>query len=132
MAGEPNDQMFIPEAREDREHVELLLRVARMYYLDQATQNEIARAIGYSRPTVSRLLAEARRRNVVSVTVAHPLEQVLDTERRLVQQFGLKHAVVAASSPGLDPARPSGGWPRVSSSTSGTGARSWRCPTGPP
>lgn len=98
-----DDQMFIPEGREDREHVELLLRVARMYYLDHATQNEIARRIGYSRPTVSRLLAEARRRGVVSVNVSHPLEQVLAAEKQLIQRFGLKNAVVASTSPGVQP-----------------------------
>ncbi|GAE73867.1 transcriptional regulator [Cutibacterium acnes JCM 18916] len=46
----------------DREHIQTLLTVARRYWLEQATQAEIAAEIGYSRSMVSRLLDEARRR----------------------------------------------------------------------
>lgn len=103
MTNENDDQMYIPEAREDRARVELLLQVARLYHLEQRTQSEIARAVGYSRPTVSRLLAEARRRHVVSVVVSHPLEQVLTAERQLAKRFGLTNVVVASTRSGLQP-----------------------------
>ena len=44
----------------DREHIQTMLTVARRYWLEQATQAEIAAEIGYSRSMVSRLLDEAR------------------------------------------------------------------------
>ena len=43
-----------------RADVEILLRVSRMYYEQGLMQSEIAARIGYSRPHVSRLLAQAR------------------------------------------------------------------------
>lgn len=50
----------------------LLYRAARMYYLDNATQAEVAAALGTSRPTVSRLLAEARASGIVRIEVLDP------------------------------------------------------------
>jgi|SRR5665647_521557 len=70
-----------------REHVELLFRVARLYHEDGASQADIAGIVGYSRPTVSRLLAEAKARRMVTVTVSHPLERVLENEVQLQRRF---------------------------------------------
>lgn len=44
----------------DRERAALLLEVSRMYWEEQLDQRTIAQRAGYSRPTVSRMLAEAR------------------------------------------------------------------------
>lgn len=79
----------------DREHIALVLRTAQMYYEQELSQDEIAREIGYSRPTVSRLLAEARRNGIVQITVHHPLIQLVDAERKLRSRFGLQTARVA-------------------------------------
>lgn len=88
---------------DDRAHLLLLLKVARRYYEDRASQQEVAAEIGYSRPTVSRLLDEARRRGIVRIQVGHPLERVLRVERALARRFGLTDARV------IDPGnRPTG------------------------
>lgn len=87
----------------DREHVQLLLTVARRYYLDDASQDEIAREIQFSRATVSRLLTEARRRRIVRFQIGHPLERVLALEQALVERFALNGARVADPAPGADP-----------------------------
>ena len=42
------------------DEVELLTRVASLYYLEDETQAEIAAALGLSRPKVARLLSKAR------------------------------------------------------------------------
>jgi DNA-binding transcriptional regulator LsrR (DeoR family) len=76
--------------RREREDVRLLLHVARLYYEDQRTQADIARSVGYSRPTVSRLLARAQARGIVRITIAHPLERILAIEERLRSDLGLK------------------------------------------
>ncbi len=78
-----------------RGHIQLLLEVARMYYVEGRSQAEIAELIGYSRPTVSKLLTEARRRNMVRISIEHPLEQAFELERQLAKRFRLKVAVVA-------------------------------------
>ena len=83
-----------------RNRASLLLEVARMYWDEDLGQTEIARRTGYSRPTISRMLAEARRVGVVTVTVAHPIERLMALEKRLVDAFGLKTARVSEATPG--------------------------------
>ena len=52
-----------------------MYQAASMYYLQDATQAEVAHALGTSRATVSRLLSEARRRGMVRIEVIRPLEE---------------------------------------------------------
>lgn len=80
----------------DRARVQLLLSIARMYYEDGLDQREIAAAVSFSRPTVSRLLAEARERKIVRFQISHPLEQALECEHLVKKKFGLRHAAVAS------------------------------------
>lgn len=90
------------ESRE-REHVQLLLQVARAYYLEDRSQNDIAELIGYSRSSVSRLLTEARDRKIVRFLIGHPLERQMALERALVERFGIRDARVADEIPDLSP-----------------------------
>lgn len=77
-----------------------------MYFLEDLAQAEIAERVGYSRPTVSRLLTEAKERGMVRIEVGHPIEQSLELERRLTAEFGLDVAVVAHSESTRAVARP--------------------------
>ena len=52
---------------------ELMYSAASLYYLQDATQAEIAEQLGTSRATVSRLLAEARRLGIVRIDVVSPV-----------------------------------------------------------
>lgn len=54
---------------------ERLVGVARMYYEQDRTQNEIAGRYGISRPMVSKLLKEARDRGIVSIRICAPQEE---------------------------------------------------------
>lgn len=50
----------------------LLYAAAKLYYSEDATQAEVAAQLGTSRATVSRLLAEAKRRGIVRIEVVAP------------------------------------------------------------
>ncbi|MEW6932244.1 sugar-binding transcriptional regulator [Trueperella pyogenes] len=82
----------------DREHLELLLKVARRYYIDNTKQSEIAAEIGYSRVTVSRFLAQARASGIVKIEISHPSERLLGLERQLRDIYGLKEVRVVAAT----------------------------------
>ena len=83
-----------------RNRASLLLEVSRLYWEEDLGQADIARRTGYSRPTVSRMLTEARRVGIVTVTVAHPIERLMALEEQLVDTFGLKTARVSEVTPG--------------------------------
>lgn len=55
----------------------LMHAAARMYYLEDATQADIAVRLETSRATVSRLLAEARRHGIVRIEVVAPVDHDL-------------------------------------------------------
>jgi deoxyribonucleoside regulator len=76
------------------DRTELLAQIASLYYEDNLTQDEIARRIGTSRSTVSRILGEAREAGVVEITVHYPWKTVPALEDDLVARFGLRQASV--------------------------------------
>ena len=51
---------------------DLLAQVASLYYEDRLTQDEIARRVGTSRSTISRMLGQAREIGVVEIVVHYP------------------------------------------------------------
>lgn len=64
--------------------VALMHQAATLYYLEEATQAEIAERLGVSRASVSRLLSEARREGIVRIEVIAPVDRdVEELERRV-------------------------------------------------
>ena len=74
------------------ERLELLARVASMYYESDMTQAQVALRTGYSRSMISRLLAEAKAHGVIEIHIHHPLQRRNELERRLETTFGLQWA----------------------------------------
>ena len=81
-----------------RSRAALLLQVAQLYWEEGLGQAEVAEKLGYSRPTVSRMLAEARVAGIVTVTVSHPIQRLMALEERLVAAYGLTEARVAETT----------------------------------
>ncbi len=74
----------------ENQRLELLARIAGLYYEDGLTQSQIAEQTGYSRSAISRLLTEAREQGVVEIRVHHPLERRQDLEQALLERLPLK------------------------------------------
>ncbi len=72
----------------------MLLEAARFYYEHHLTQSQIASKLEVSRPTVSRLLQEARDQGVVRIQILDPGATGTRLEQKLRDQFGLKQVVV--------------------------------------
>ncbi|MFI7614900.1 sugar-binding transcriptional regulator [Nonomuraea terrae] len=76
------------------DHLRLLVKVARMYHERGLRQPEIASQLNLSQPRVSRLLKEAVARGVVRTVVVSPDGVHAEMEGALVEQYGLRDAVV--------------------------------------
>ncbi|MFJ4691948.1 sugar-binding transcriptional regulator [Streptomyces sp. NPDC088766] len=76
------------------DHLRLLVKVARMYHERGMRQPEIAAQLSMSQPRVSRLLKEAVERDVVRTVVVSPDGVHAELEDALVEQYGLRDAVV--------------------------------------
>lgn len=85
------------EGARTRFPLDTVYQAARMYYLEDATQVEIASRLGVSRPTVSRLVAEARKAGLVRIEVVDPFQdETVALAERLQVVLGL-HAVHLAA-----------------------------------
>lgn len=78
-------------------HEEMLVNVARMYYDRGLTQAEIGRQFHISRSSVSRLLQEARDRNVVRISINYPWKRDFALERQILERFQLREVRVLQS-----------------------------------
>lgn len=79
---------------EDSGRRELMAEAARLYYQDNCTQSAIGQQLHLSRSTVSRLLAEAKRTNLVEVVIHYPWLRAPELEAALIERFHLKDARV--------------------------------------
>lgn len=78
----------------------MMLRVCELYYQDNLGQKEIAEVMQISRPTVSRLLTNARERGIVRIILTDITgRKYIDLEHRLEKKYGLNEAIV------IEPAR---------------------------
>ena len=68
---------------------QLLADIATWYYKEKKTQSQIARAFGYSRSAISRLLNEAQQEGIIEITITYPLLRDPVLERRLKEKYHL-------------------------------------------
>ncbi|HXF57303.1 MAG TPA: sugar-binding domain-containing protein [Actinomycetota bacterium] len=80
-------------------------RAAFLYYLRGLNQEQIARRMGVSRSTVSRLLSHAREVGIVEITVTRPLPEVANLEAGLHERFPLQVVVVEPRDEDEPPSR---------------------------
>lgn len=73
----------------------ILLAAARLYYLQNHSQAEIATELGTSRSNVSRMLTEAQRQGIVEIRIVDPSGRIPELERELQTMFGLTDVRVA-------------------------------------
>jgi DNA-binding transcriptional regulator LsrR (DeoR family) len=73
----------------------VLLAAARLYYVENRSQAEIAGELGTSRSNVSRMLTEAQRQGIVEIRIVDPSGRIQELERGLQTMFGLADVRVA-------------------------------------
>ncbi|MGF1472050.1 MAG: sugar-binding transcriptional regulator [Rubrobacteraceae bacterium] len=77
-----------------------LAEVARLYYIEDLTQEQIAQRVGGSRSNVSRMLKEARDRGLVEIRINSPLRTVPGLQEELKARLGLRDCLVLDSGGG--------------------------------
>lgn len=74
---------------------DLLFNISQMYYEQNLTQAEIAQRMHISRPSVSNLLAEARQRGIVKISVHHPNSPIMPLASDIKKHYHLKTVLIA-------------------------------------
>lgn len=79
-----------------QDHIKELRDIAVMYYNKGLTQKEIATYMNYSRPTISRMLTEARVRGIVTIYISDLRDDLYEIEMTLRKYFKLKEVNVVS------------------------------------
>jgi DNA-binding transcriptional regulator LsrR (DeoR family) len=87
----------LPETR-------LITKVVTLYHEQKLTQTDIAKRLGISQVTVSRLLKRAEESQIVRTTVISPPGAFVELEDTLERKFGLTQAIVGESPSEADDA----------------------------
>jgi len=74
----------------------LLVRVSELYYYQKLSQNEIGKILGISRPTVSRLLEEAKSEGIVEIRIKNNIEKDVELSNQLRRKYNLRDAIVVS------------------------------------
>ncbi|HJV17864.1 MAG TPA: sugar-binding transcriptional regulator [Bacillales bacterium] len=77
------------------EKVSRLVEIAELYYLQDLSQQEIATKLAISRPTVSRLLLQAKQEGIVEINIFNPTEYGQKLALKVKEKFQLKHCIIA-------------------------------------
>jgi deoxyribonucleoside regulator len=81
-----------------RNKIQLLVKVARMYYLEDKNQSDIAQILGVSRPLVSKYLSDARELGIVKVHIHDLLSEDTDLLRQIVEKYKITGGLIVPSS----------------------------------
>lgn len=81
----------------DAIELRLMSKASSLYYFQGLNQREIADRLHLSRPKVSRLLQQARDRDIVQISVTSPEGSFVDLETEFEARFGLEEMVITTS-----------------------------------
>ena len=76
----------------------LMSEVAILYYEKKHTQQEIAEMMNLSRQTVSKLLNDAVKENIVEIKIHNPQKDCEELESTICERFGIENCVVCGVS----------------------------------
>lgn len=83
----------------DAQEMDVLYRVARMYYEQDKTQSEIAKELGINRTSVSRMLKKIRERDIVQIRINHDLFRDIAIAEKVKARYGLKEVILVPVKP---------------------------------
>jgi DNA-binding transcriptional regulator LsrR (DeoR family) len=81
-----------------QDNTRLFYKVAKAYYEDGLTYEQIGSRLGFSRMKVARLLEQARAEKIVQIVITPPNHLNTDFERKLEAHYGLDEAVVVTTA----------------------------------
>ncbi len=82
-----------------KDRVNKLADVAEMYYLEGLTQSKIAKKMGVTRSTISRMITEAHKEGIVKIKIQRKFSFNKKLQSEMIQEFDLLDAVIYNGQP---------------------------------
>lgn len=81
----------------------LMVKICEMYYIEEINQKMISKELGLSRPTISRILKNAKERGIVKIMIDPVFgNSYVDLEKKIENRFGLKEVFIVESKADSD------------------------------
>ena len=80
------------------ERIDLLVKIASLYYEEGKTQTEISRIMNLSRPTVASMLQEAKDTGIVKIVIQHTNQSTINRQNELKEKYQLKNVLIATGN----------------------------------
>lgn len=80
-----------------KEEKKQLIKVAKMYYFEELTQEKIANKLGVSRPVISKMLQKAREEGIVEINIHDEGFDLTELEQKIANHFQLNDVVIAST-----------------------------------
>ncbi len=77
---------------------DFMVEIARRYYIDEISQQEIAREYNLSRPTVSNILKQCREEGIVEIRIRESSAFSRGLSNRLRDRFGIRDVIIVPST----------------------------------
>lgn len=77
---------------------EYLIALAKRYYVDEVSQQQIANELGISRPTVSTLLKRCKETGIVTIRIEESCAQTAVLEERIRSEYQLEDVIVVPAT----------------------------------
>ncbi|PXV93338.1 DNA-binding transcriptional regulator LsrR (DeoR family) [Lachnotalea glycerini] len=78
----------------DSNELRLLVKICKMYYLEDLSQNEIAKQLFISRPQVSKLISKAKQKNIISFQINDPFSEEDKAAEQLKKRYHIEDVLV--------------------------------------
>src|SRR5258708_21487243 len=89
--GHPTRPMFLDES-------DILIKATWLYHHRNLTQEQIAQQLGFSRPTIVRLLRQAAEQGLVPASLRPDALSGAELAAQLVARFGLREAFISPTA----------------------------------
>lgn len=76
---------------------DLMIKVAKLYYIEGLSQEQIAKEVHVSRPTVSRLIKASIQEGIVQIRIDDVSSHGLELSNRIKERFHIAHAIITPS-----------------------------------
>jgi DNA-binding transcriptional regulator LsrR (DeoR family) len=92
------------KSSQDPARRDFLIEIARMYYEQELSQQQIARKLGISRSSVSHLLRVGKAERIVQIRIEEPSSPARRLQREIKERYHLQEARVVPAAEGGEPA----------------------------
>lgn len=84
---------------DEKEKIQRIIEVSKLYYINDMTQNEIAKQLGISRPLVSKILNDAKELGFVTIQIKSPFDEEKLSYEKLKKIYDVEEIITVTDMP---------------------------------